>query len=316
MTNENNERVEISECRADSGQLALGVAFSPTSATDDEVHRLNTKIAHWVEQVRTGHLTRQEAWHCLQTTVMKTINYCLPASVLSKKDFETIMTPLLRIGLPKAGICRTMARSVVFGSVSHQGLGIQNPFWMQGIYKLYLLLDRSQEMTQQLIDVSWAKMVTETGLGPDFWTYDVKDALLLATPGWIRTLWEFLIHTEGIQVQRMDGLRKRQSRFNGDHYIMRMVLILPGVARDNIRTFNYCRLFLQVELLSDLLTADGQSVRYEIWKGLHNITPPPIAGGGLNNRVQVNLPGRYGAISYNFFLIQIIWESGLPLSSH
>ncbi len=35
-------------------------------------------------------------------------------------------------------------------------------------------------------------------------------------------------------------------------------------------TFNFCRIFLRVELLSDILTADGHAIRQEIWKGIHN----------------------------------------------
>ena len=153
---------------------------------------MTEKIRGWTEHVRTGYLTRQEAWHCLQTTVMKTIDYCLPASILAKSDIDNIMKPLLQIGLPKAGVCRTMARSVVYGSITYQGLGIHYPFWIQGIYKIYLLLDQSNVTTQKLIDVSWIKMVRETGLGPNFWEYEYNKMKSVFTKGWLSTLWEFL----------------------------------------------------------------------------------------------------------------------------
>jgi hypothetical protein len=205
LPNENGEQVEILQCSADSGQLALGIAFSPNGSTKDEVTRLLGKISAWVEQVRTGHLTRQEAWQCLQTTIMKTIAYCLPASILSKKDFDSIMKPLLKIGLPKAGICRTMNRAVVFSSISYQGIGIQHPFWMQGIYKLHLLLDPTQALTQQLLDVSWGKMITETGLGTNFWEISYHTMRNVVTKGWISTLWEFISAVDGLKVIRMDN---------------------------------------------------------------------------------------------------------------
>jgi hypothetical protein len=89
----------------------LVIAFSPNGSTKDEVTRLSGKISGWVEQVRTGHLARQEAWQCLQTTIMKTIGYCLPASILSKKEFDTLLKPVLQIGLSKSGICRTIVKN-------------------------------------------------------------------------------------------------------------------------------------------------------------------------------------------------------------
>lgn len=198
---------------------------------------------------------------------MKTIGYCLLASILSKSEIDDIMKPLLRIGLPKSGVCRTMARSVVYGSISHQGLGVQYPFWNQGISKIQLLVDNSHTLSQQLLDVAWHNTVKETGLGDNFWDIDFARVKHIVTKGWYSTLWEFLSQAEGLSITRIDGLGHRPFRFEGDQYLMRMLLDLPGVSKDDIKVFNYCRLFLQVELISDIITADGKSIRLELWTG-------------------------------------------------
>jgi hypothetical protein len=274
LPNERGDREEIEQCSVDSGQLALGIAFSPIADSKDEVKRLLGKVSTWVENVRTGHLTRQEAWQCLQTTVMKTIGYCLPASILSKKDIDDIMTPLLKIGLPKAGICRTMARAVVYGSVQVQGLGVQYPFWMQGIEKIKLLLDMSQTTTQRLLDIAWCKMVIESGLGPTFWDFPFKKMQRIVTKGWLSTLWEFISEADGLKIRRMDGLRHRYPRFDGDQYLMQLLIQQQNISGEDIKAFNYCRLFLQVEMMSDILTADGKMVRKDLWMGKKNDSPP------------------------------------------
>lgn len=39
------------------------------------------------------------------------------------------------------------------------------------------------------------------------------------------------------------------------------------ISKDDIRVFNFCRIYLQVELLSDIIRADGKRIRPAIWKG-------------------------------------------------
>jgi hypothetical protein len=45
-----------------------------------------------------------------------------------------------------------------------------------------------------------------------------------------------------------------------------------GGKRSNgdIQIFNNCRLYLQVELVSDIMTADGKAIRRNIWQGIRD----------------------------------------------
>ncbi len=267
INGEDGDRTEISKCDNDSGQLALGIAFSPAGDTREEAKRLRAKVIDWTEHVRTGHLTRQEAWQCLHTTVLKTIDYTLPASILSKQDHEGIMGAVLQVGLSKAGICRNISRSVAYASIQYQGLGLKNPFWMQGIYKIQMLFDQTQLVTQKLIDVSWTRMIQETGLGNAFWMFSYTRMQKLVTKGWLTSLWEFLSLNNNIVISRMDGLHSRECRFQGDDFLMKRILHATDLSGDTLRLFNYCRIYLQVELISDIVTADGKSIRHGIWAG-------------------------------------------------
>ena len=224
---------EIQNCEAMNGEMALGIAFSPGGSTKDEFLRLSNKVKKWAECVRTGHLNRSEAWIGLNTTIMKTIEYSLPATTLTKKDCANIMKPVLQVGLSKAGICRNLSRDVVFASTCFQGLGISNPFWIQGVSKIQCMFDLHQVLTQQLIDVSWGKTIMESGLGPNFWNnkYDVVEPLL--TKGWITTIWEFLNESNAINLQRTDGLFCRELRFQGDDYLMKVIIANAGFRGTN-----------------------------------------------------------------------------------
>jgi hypothetical protein len=68
---------EIEQITNQSGEMALGIKFSPIHSNHDEVIHLEEKGKQWAEYVRTGHLRRNEAWVCLETTIMNTINYLI-----------------------------------------------------------------------------------------------------------------------------------------------------------------------------------------------------------------------------------------------
>jgi hypothetical protein len=79
---------EIKQINNQKGELALGIMFSPTNKTEDERTYLREKTNKWADQVRTGHLKKHDAWLCLQTTIMRTIEYALPATTLTKQQLD------------------------------------------------------------------------------------------------------------------------------------------------------------------------------------------------------------------------------------
>ena len=76
---------------------------------------MRLKVEGWADRVRTGHLSRQDAWTCLQTTIMKQIEYPLLALNLTEDDCKEIEKPLIKIGLPTIGMSTSTLRKMVFG---------------------------------------------------------------------------------------------------------------------------------------------------------------------------------------------------------
>ena len=90
----------------------------------------------WYEKVRVGHLSRTDAWLALHSTVLKTLEYPLLALTLSEVDCNKIMAPILTGGLPKMGVSRSMARSLVYAPLKYQGLELHNLYTMQGLVRI------------------------------------------------------------------------------------------------------------------------------------------------------------------------------------
>jgi hypothetical protein len=86
INRDNEIEQQIPQLKCNNGELALGVAISPVGNMDDEVRYLRSKTEKWADLVRTGHIRHNEAWIGLNMTIMKTIEYALPATTMNHKS--------------------------------------------------------------------------------------------------------------------------------------------------------------------------------------------------------------------------------------
>jgi hypothetical protein len=174
---------------------------------------------------------------------MKSIEYPLLATTMTKNQLDIIMRPILMSGLPRAGICRNMARIAIFASTKYQGLGLRHPHITQGLRKLILFgMVSEATYTLSLIQISWNHCKWECGLGINFLSAPfTKKARSLITPGWITSLWEFLsTYKLSIRTTSLEALR-----FRDDCLLMDKVLSAPQItAGEHIQAFNICRQYL------------------------------------------------------------------------
>lgn len=74
--------------------------------------------------MHSRHLSKYDARMALQTRIMKTIEYSLPALALMKGQCNYIMALILTGGLKGIGICRNLPRVVAYALLTTQGVGI------------------------------------------------------------------------------------------------------------------------------------------------------------------------------------------------
>lgn len=74
---------------------SLGVYSAPDGNSQDQVAILHASAEDWSEKICTGCLPQAEAWLTLQTRIMKTIEYPLPACTLTLKQCDFIMSPIV-----------------------------------------------------------------------------------------------------------------------------------------------------------------------------------------------------------------------------
>lgn len=301
MTNDTGEREEINQLESLASILALGVQFSPSGQMVDQCQVLTDKAQAWAENVRCGKLQRTEAWQALTTTVFKSIEYPLPATTMSLKQCETIVRPILQIGLPRSGICRNISRQVAFSSTQYKGLGLQHPYMTQGIQKLLVLLDDPAGLTNKLVRISLELCAYESGLGNTFMLYDYTHYKHCLTYGWIVSLWEFVSHYN-VRLHCHDAEHNLQ-----EHRIMQHIHQIPPGQQ---RIFNYCRLYLGIEYVRELFNSDLRKVRKSIWEGTHTV---PMVMTSIYSRPPTPRPSNAAWSIWRKCLIRIwnVNESGL-----
>ena len=70
----------------------------------DEVVHLKANAKKWTDAVRSRRINPTEAWYSVTSTIMKTLEYPLMATCISRTDMDDIMRPILQAALPKASI--------------------------------------------------------------------------------------------------------------------------------------------------------------------------------------------------------------------
>ena len=85
------------ECNVSS--CTLGVELAPDGNNKSMVDRLRQKADEWGSNVTLGHLNRHDAWLALNSTIMRSLLYPLPALTLREEQCTKIMAPVIAAGL-------------------------------------------------------------------------------------------------------------------------------------------------------------------------------------------------------------------------
>jgi hypothetical protein len=93
----------------------LGLWMALDGNLNEQFDRLLTMVKQWSDRVRTSYLQKHDAAYGLKVTVLKKIEYALPAVNLSKAQCHKLMRPILQAALPKAGYNRNFPKEVIHG---------------------------------------------------------------------------------------------------------------------------------------------------------------------------------------------------------
>jgi hypothetical protein len=246
----------------------LGVMLNLEGTDKAEATYLRGKAEAWAENIRTGVLTKNDAWYALNTTVMKTMEYPMAAICLSKKQWDHVMAPVLEAGLNLLQFSRKFPRDMVYGPKKLQGLGVKDPYIGQGLTWIKTLLHHGgrETMTGALLRSSMEYLHLEVGTGSPFFQDNYEVWSDLVTDCWLKHVWQFQ-QEQSLRVDHTVPVVMKQTEH--DAFLMPL-FVKHGYLANDLRLLNQCRCFLQVLTVADVLVADGSKFCEDAMQGVRN----------------------------------------------
>jgi len=190
---EGNRKI-ISRLEPHQAYETLGVYLAPDGNSMQQVAKLPLAVKTWVDNLRTGVLTRSDVWLALRSTILQMLSYPLPALRFSRVQWDKIVSPLLRYCLPAMGVCRNFPRALVFSSLDYMGVNIQHLHTLQEIARLkdIILHTFNDTLTGRLYVTSMELFFIKLGLPSNLICYDIAVLDGLTTNSLVKSTMLFL----------------------------------------------------------------------------------------------------------------------------
>jgi hypothetical protein len=165
-----SNRKNIRRLEPSQAYETLGVYLAPDGILDAQIEKMSKSVMNWVDGLRTGRLSKDDAWLAVQSTILRTLYYPLPALRLSKAQCEAILAPLLMFCLPSLGMCRYFPRKLVFATFDYMGLNFLHLFTIQEIYRIKDIIfhTANDTLTGRLYTLSLELLLLELGCNKNF----------------------------------------------------------------------------------------------------------------------------------------------------
>jgi hypothetical protein len=269
MHNHNGQRITIERLEPNTATKSLGVFVAPDGNCQQQADYMQSQALRWADTTRTSGLDRLSTWTFFNTTLLKQLEYPLPATTLTEAQCDRILRPSRMALLPLLGINRNLPLVITYGPTKRGGLQIPNIYTQHGIAHIKTLISygqRSNDPTGKLLRACIEQHKLEVGLGQSLFSHPYKILSPILTKTWISHTWEFLDRFQLYLEEDTPSLRLHRQ---GDQFLM-AAFIQTGYRGASLHQLNSCRLFLQVNTLSDLATASGNSLRKSSWLGVQD----------------------------------------------
>ena len=249
---------EVTRVEPHEPVTVVGVAQSLDGSMSGQVVALRGVADQWAQGIRSGHLSRRDAWLGLKRMIWPSLKYPLTATTLTEKQGAQIMSSLYKVLVPKLGANRGFPNAYRYAPHCFHGLALPAPYLSQGAEQVISIIScgTGSDMPGYLIQASLEQAQLEIGFGTQLFAVDYAQFGHLVTDCWIKSVWEF-VSRAGIQLSGYDIPIPPLQREH-DQYIMEWLLERsPGLSASDLRSINRCRLFLQASSLTDIVSGDG-----------------------------------------------------------
>lgn len=308
-----NHKYNIQQIHTNQGSNMLGVIMALNGDNTHHVEFLRSKAQKWAANIKATGTNIEEVWTAVHRTIPFSLGYSLLAVTISRNDCTHIIGPIVKTGLPRAGIPATIPTPVWYGPLESGGLGILDQYVSQGAAQIASMVTHlwSRSPTGKLLDIAIQDLVLEMGIANISRVPTLKIGLSYATTNsWIRHIVEFMsAYAINTQLLRQPLTPHREKDFTIMEAAMEYM-----TNKLTLRALNRVHMQLHILWMSDILRADGTTIdtRWERKQGPH---PSETIITGLSNTTLHQRIGNTGSDGYNKFrgCINKVspWDAGL-----
>jgi hypothetical protein len=259
-------RTELQYLESHEAQKMLGVHLAPDGNNNAQFNVMLNKTKHFGEMIRTGHIHRHEAWIALTIIAMKSLEYAVPALTLTKDQYTKIMWPLLQTCLPRSGINRNIHRGILYGPIEYQGLGLKDPYLLQGLYHIRDMQEHlwKETATGKFYKISLEQLRLELGSNVDILQSDYRNYKnIILTESLVQDTWRFMSENNISMLYKIGDFNLQCVE---DKLLMDEFLQLP-FSPTEFKDINKCRIYLRVLTLADIVTGNGKHITNDAFIG-------------------------------------------------
>jgi len=220
---------------------------------------LQSKANEWDGALQQGFLPCPLVWVAFRCVIWPSLQYPLAVTSFSRSQALSATGHLYQTLLPCLGVNCHFPLALRHAPVKFHGLGLPHPYWEQGLAALkpFLEFANTSRPKSILIQTSLELLQLEVGTGTLVLCADFHKWGCLATPCWLKTLWEFV---------SMASVELHPSRSivpplpcQQDGFLMDVVMQM-GFSSKDLAAINHCRLSHRILFLSDLMDGWGHSL--------------------------------------------------------
>ena len=261
---------EVKRIEPCSSYRTLGVHITPSGDSKGALKVLLEAALSYCSNIVASKLTRQETLKSYIQYLLLKLRYQPPLLQLTKRECDKLMAPVLQAILPKMHINRNTSIAIIHGPEELGGLALPHLHTIQGIDKLKLFVGhlRLNHRTAKLIYIDLTYIQIIPGIGEFFLNKDYTPYSWVEK-GWLTSLWEFVSQVK-LTFSYPSAWQPPLLR-QGDTFLTDFFLSLKLPLKE-MGLLNWCRLYLQVLTLSDIVAANGHFILQHAKDGVKDNT--------------------------------------------
>ena len=260
------QRLDVTE-----GKETLGVHISMDGNARDQYKYLKKECRIFGDKMRATDCTPYDAVKTYTTCLMPKLEYCMPITSFSKKQWTSIIWPALRPTLNKAHIAISDPRAVLYGSQKYFGYVLEDPYLRQGITKLITLVQEAmnESLTGNIITHAIEGYKLELGFSTTPANTPWEEVKEYSTNCWYKHLVEWIQDTNKYRqlIEVVDNVPCLLKLRLNDTFLMQ-AFIEAKIDSTELELINIIRMSIQAVTITDIATADGRKITHNAWHAL------------------------------------------------